>query len=60
MTIFALKLKDPSAVFLNRGNHEMLETNILCPSKAMSSMVYGGTASAVSVEPSMPGGPDIA
>ena len=30
MTIFALKLKDPSAVFLNRGNHEMLETNILC------------------------------
>lgn len=27
---------------------------------AMSSMVYGGTASAVSVEPSMPGGPDIA
>lgn len=29
MTIFALKLKDPGAVFLNRGNHEMLETNIL-------------------------------
>ncbi|CAJ1397176.1 unnamed protein product [Effrenium voratum] len=29
LTIFALKLKDPAAVFLNRGNHEMLETNIL-------------------------------
>jgi len=29
MSIFALKLKDPQSVFLNRGNHEMLETNIL-------------------------------
>mmetsp|Transcript_20817 Transcript_20817/g.67505 ORF Transcript_20817/g.67505 Transcript_20817/m.67505 type:complete len:562 (+) Transcript_20817:90-1775(+) len=29
MTIFAFKLKDPAHVFLNRGNHEMLETNIL-------------------------------
>mmetsp|Transcript_14403 Transcript_14403/g.25339 ORF Transcript_14403/g.25339 Transcript_14403/m.25339 type:complete len:551 (-) Transcript_14403:30-1682(-) len=28
-TIFAMKLKDPQHVFLNRGNHEMLETNIL-------------------------------
>lgn len=27
--LFAFKLKDPSFVFLNRGNHEMLETNIL-------------------------------
>lgn len=29
LMIFALKLKDPTSVFLNRGNHEMLETNIL-------------------------------
>jgi len=29
MVILAFKLKDPTAVFLNRGNHEMLETNIL-------------------------------
>jgi len=29
MAIFAMKLKDPTSVFLNRGNHEMLETNIL-------------------------------
>ncbi|CAE7477002.1 PAPP5 [Symbiodinium microadriaticum] len=29
LSIFALKLKDPQSVFLNRGNHEMLETNIL-------------------------------
>eukprot|EP00933_Yihiella_yeosuensis_P011196 TRINITY_DN11830_c2_g1_i1.p1 TRINITY_DN11830_c2_g1~~TRINITY_DN11830_c2_g1_i1.p1 ORF type:complete len:584 (-),score=120.17 TRINITY_DN11830_c2_g1_i1:242-1993(-) len=29
MVIFAFKLKDPNSVFLNRGNHEMLETNIL-------------------------------
>lgn len=29
LLIFALKLKDPKSVSLNRGNHEMLETNIL-------------------------------
>lgn len=29
LLIFALKLKDPKYVSLNRGNHEMLETNIL-------------------------------
>lgn len=29
LTLFAFKLKDPSFVFMNRGNHEMLETNIL-------------------------------
>jgi len=29
MVIFAFKLKDPGFVHLNRGNHEMLETNIL-------------------------------
>jgi len=29
MVIFAFKLKDPASVFLNRGNHEMIETNIL-------------------------------
>lgn len=29
MLIFAFKLKDPKSVFANRGNHEMLETNIL-------------------------------
>merc|ERR1719361_2855565 len=27
--LFAFKLKDPGFVYLNRGNHEMLETNIL-------------------------------
>jgi len=27
--LFAFKLKDPNFVFMNRGNHEMLETNIL-------------------------------
>jgi len=29
LLVFALKLKDPQSVFLNRGNHEMLETNLL-------------------------------
>jgi len=29
MVLFAFKLKDPSFVGMNRGNHEMLETNIL-------------------------------
>lgn len=29
MVLFAFKLKDPSFVYMNRGNHEMLETNIL-------------------------------
>eukprot|EP00930_Biecheleria_cincta_P027540 TRINITY_DN19329_c0_g1_i1.p1 TRINITY_DN19329_c0_g1~~TRINITY_DN19329_c0_g1_i1.p1 ORF type:complete len:582 (+),score=116.35 TRINITY_DN19329_c0_g1_i1:39-1748(+) len=29
LVIFAMKLKDPKSVSLNRGNHEMLETNIL-------------------------------
>jgi len=29
LSIFALKLKYPNAVFLNRGNHEMIEANIL-------------------------------
>jgi len=27
--LFAFKLKDPNFVYMNRGNHEMLETNIL-------------------------------
>eukprot|EP00929_Paragymnodinium_shiwhaense_P023483 TRINITY_DN1468_c0_g1_i1.p1 TRINITY_DN1468_c0_g1~~TRINITY_DN1468_c0_g1_i1.p1 ORF type:complete len:579 (-),score=134.64 TRINITY_DN1468_c0_g1_i1:305-2041(-) len=27
--LLAFKLKDPSHVFMNRGNHEMLETNVL-------------------------------
>jgi len=29
MLLFALKLKDPDSVFFNRGNHEMLEANII-------------------------------
>lgn len=29
LTIFAMKLKEPSHVFLNRGNHEMLEANLI-------------------------------
>lgn len=29
LSLIAFKLKDPGSVFLNRGNHEMLETNIL-------------------------------
>jgi len=28
-TLFAFKLKDPNFVHMNRGNHEMIETNIL-------------------------------
>jgi len=29
LMIFAMKLKQPGSVFLNRGNHEMLEANII-------------------------------
>jgi len=29
MLLFAMKLKDPDFVFFNRGNHEMLEANII-------------------------------
>jgi len=29
LTLFAFKLKNPSSVFFNRGNHEMLEANVI-------------------------------
>lgn len=29
LTLFSFKLKNPSSVFFNRGNHEMLEANVI-------------------------------